>query len=62
MLVLFKPNKEGAKMRKTIILANADTKEKLYLTSKNPKNTPHKIKLKKYSPKLKHRVWFTEIN
>lgn len=49
-------------MRKTIILASADTKEKLYLTSKNPKNTPHKIKLKKYSPKLKHRVWFTEIN
>ncbi len=40
-------------MRKTIILANADTKEKLYLTSKNPKNTPHKIKLKKILAKVK---------
>ena len=62
MPVLFKPNKEGAKMRKAIILANANTKKKLYLTSKNPKNTSHKNKLKKHLTKLKHRVWFTEIN
>ncbi|WP_280990873.1 50S ribosomal protein L33 [Lactiplantibacillus carotarum] len=41
-------------------MANTVTKERLYLTNKNPKNMPHKIK--KYSPKLKHRVLFTEIN
>ncbi|AJA81554.1 MULTISPECIES: 50S ribosomal protein L33 [Levilactobacillus] len=49
-------------MRKQIILANTTTKERLYLTSKNPKNIPQKIKLKKYSPKLKCRIWFTEVN
>ncbi|WDF82082.1 50S ribosomal protein L33 [Lacticaseibacillus pabuli] len=48
-------------MRNNILLANAETGERIYLTSKNKRNTPDKLQLKKYSPKLRKRVVFTEV-
>ncbi|KRL03601.1 50S ribosomal protein L33 [Liquorilactobacillus capillatus] len=48
-------------MRKNIILGNSKTGERLYLTSKNTRNTPEKLKLLKYSPKLKKKILFTEV-
>ena len=48
-------------MRQTITLACAETGERLYLTSKNKRNTPEKLQLKKYSPKLRKHVTFTEV-
>ncbi|WKF84966.1 MULTISPECIES: 50S ribosomal protein L33 [Lacticaseibacillus] len=48
-------------MRNNILLACAETGERIYLTSKNKRNTPEKLQLKKYSPKLRKRVVFTEV-
>ncbi|GEK06814.1 50S ribosomal protein L33 [Schleiferilactobacillus harbinensis] len=47
-------------MRNWIMLENKETGEKIYLTSKNKRNTPDRLKLTKYSPKLRKRVVFTE--
>lgn len=38
-------------MRNNIILGNNETGERIYLTSKNKRNTPDRLQLKKYSPK-----------
>ena len=35
--------------------------ERLYLTNKNQRNTPERLELKKYSPKLRRRAIFREI-
>ena len=48
-------------MRDNILLACAETGERIYLTSKNKRNTPERLSLKKYSPKLRKRVVFTEV-
>ncbi|MGX6970081.1 50S ribosomal protein L33 [Vagococcus bubulae] len=48
-------------MRTPIILECAETKERLYLTSKNKRNTPDRLELKKYSPKLRKHVIFREM-
>ena len=48
-------------MRNNIILGNNETGERIYLTSKNKRNTPDRSQLKKYSPKLRKRVVFTEV-
>lgn len=48
-------------MRNNIILGNNETGERIYLTSKNKRNTPDRLRLKKYSPKLRKRVVFTEV-
>ena len=48
-------------MRNNIILGNNETGERIYLTSKNKPNTPDRLQLKKYSPKLRKRVVFTEV-
>ncbi|UUV98134.1 50S ribosomal protein L33 [Vagococcus luciliae] len=48
-------------MRTPIILECVETKERLYLTSKNKRNTPDRLELKKYSPKLRKHVMFREI-
>ena len=37
------------------------TSKRLYLTSKNKRNTPDRLQLKKYSPKLRKHVIFTEV-
>ena len=48
-------------MRNNIILGNNETGERIYLTSKNKRSTPDRLQLKKYSPKLRKRVVFTEV-
>ncbi|MEO1771064.1 MULTISPECIES: 50S ribosomal protein L33 [Enterococcus] len=47
-------------MRQTIILECVETGERLYLTSKNKRNTPERLELKKYSPKLRRKAIFRE--
>jgi large subunit ribosomal protein L33 len=46
--------------RKIIGLVSEETGERLYYTTKNTLNTPDKLVLKKYSPKLQKHVLFTE--
>lgn len=48
-------------MRKHILLECKETGERLYLMSKNKKNTPDKLSLQKYSPKLRKKAVFTEV-
>ena len=48
-------------MRNNIIREHKETGERLYLTSKNRRNTPDRLQLKKYSPKLRKHVIFTEV-
>lgn len=48
-------------MRTNITLACAETGERIYITSKNKRNTPERLKLKKYSPKLRKHVIFEEV-
>lgn len=47
-------------MRQTITLEHVPTGERLYLTTKNKRNTPERLELKKYSPKLRKHVIFKE--
>lgn len=49
-------------MRQNIILECIETGERLYLTSKNKRNTPDRLELKKYSPKLRRKAIFRETN
>jgi large subunit ribosomal protein L33 len=51
--------KKGDK-RKLIGLVSEESGERIYYTHKNTQNTPDKLALKKYSPKLRRRVLFTE--
>jgi large subunit ribosomal protein L33 len=51
--------KKGDK-RKIIGLVSAETGERIYYTTKNTMNTPDKLKLRKYSPKLRRHVLFEE--
>lgn len=39
-------------MRNNIILECRQTSERIYITSKNKRNTPERLRLMKYSPKL----------
>lgn len=48
-------------MRQNIILECVETGERLYLTSKNQRNTPERLELKKYSKKLRRKAIFKEI-
>ncbi|TAP51396.1 50S ribosomal protein L33 [Enterococcus faecium] len=48
-------------MRQNIILECVETGERLYLTSKNKRNNPERLELKKYSPKLRRRSIFKEV-
>lgn len=48
-------------MRQSIILECVETGERLYLTSKNKRNNPERLELKKYSPKLRRRSIFREV-
>jgi large subunit ribosomal protein L33 len=51
--------KKGDK-RKIIGLVSEETGERIYYTTKNMQNTPEKLSLRKYSPKLRKHVIFTE--
>lgn len=48
-------------MRQNIILECVETGERLYLTTKNKRNNPERLELKKYSPKLRRRSIFKEV-
>jgi len=51
--------KKGDK-RKIIGMVSEESGERIYYTTKNSVNTPDKLTLKKYSPRLRKRVVFTE--
>jgi large subunit ribosomal protein L33 len=51
--------KKGDK-RKIIGLVSEESGERIYYTTKNTQNSPDKLTLRKYSPKLKKHVTFTE--
>ncbi|AWW99489.1 50S ribosomal protein L33 [Oenococcus oeni] len=51
----------GKGQRDHVILGNDQTGERIYLTSKNHRNTPDRLVLKKYSPKLHKVVEFKEV-
>lgn len=46
--------------RKLIGMVSEESGERIYYTSKNSMNTPDKLSLRKYSPKLRKHVTFTE--
>ena len=46
--------------RKIIGLVSEESGERIYYTTKNTVNSPDKLSLKKYSPKLRKKVVFTE--
>ncbi|EGP5569128.1 MULTISPECIES: 50S ribosomal protein L33 [Enterococcus] len=48
-------------MRQNIVLECVETGERLYLTTKNKRNNPERLELKKYSPKLRRRSIFKEV-
>lgn len=48
-------------MRINVVLGNDETGERIYLTSKNRRNNPDRLELKKYSPKLRKVVTFKEV-
>jgi len=51
--------KKGEK-RKLVGLVSEESGERIYYTSKNTMNTPEKLSLRKYSPKLRKHVLFVE--
>ena len=46
--------------RKIIGLVSEESGERIYYTTKNSVNSPDKLSFKKYSPKLRRKVVFTE--
>ena len=46
--------------RKIIGMVSQATGQRTYITRKNPRNTPDKLKLRKYDPKLRKHVIFEE--
>jgi large subunit ribosomal protein L33 len=51
--------KRGDK-RKIIGMVSEESGERIYYTTKNTLNTPDKLSLRKYSPRLRKHVVFTE--
>ncbi|MDR3157127.1 MAG: 50S ribosomal protein L33 [Lactobacillales bacterium] len=48
-------------MRVNITLEHKNSGERLYLTSKNKRNNPERLELRKYSKKLRKHVIFKEV-
>ena len=46
--------------RKLVGLVSDESGERTYYTTKNTQNSPDKLTLKKYDPKLRKHVTFTE--
>ena len=46
--------------RKLVGLVSDESGERTYYTTKNTMNSPEKLNLKKYDPKLRRHVTFTE--
>ena len=51
--------KKGDK-RNIIGMVSEESKERIYYPTKNTMNTPDKLELRKYSPKLRKHVLFVE--
>jgi large subunit ribosomal protein L33 len=51
--------KKGEK-RKLIGLVSEESGERIYYTTKNTMNTPEKLTLRKYSPRLRRHALWTE--
>ena len=48
-------------MRVNITLEHKESGERLNMTQKSKRNTPDRLELKKYSPKLRKHVIFKEV-
>ncbi|MBG9980747.1 50S ribosomal protein L33 [Facklamia sp. DSM 111018] len=48
-------------MRINILLECPETQERIYLTSKNRRNNPERLQLRKYSPKAQKHLLFIEV-
>ncbi|MBW7876236.1 MAG: 50S ribosomal protein L33 [Candidatus Cloacimonetes bacterium] len=48
-------------MRKQIILACTETGDRTYSSTKNKKNTPERLELRKFSPRLKKYTLHREV-
>ncbi|HUS26533.1 MAG TPA: 50S ribosomal protein L33 [Nevskiaceae bacterium] len=46
--------------RKIVGMVSEESGERIYYTTKNTMNTPDKLSLRKYSPRLRKHVVFTE--
>lgn len=46
--------------RKLIGLVCEETGDRFYYTVKNTQNTPDKLRLRKYNPRLRKYTWFVE--
>lgn len=46
--------------RKLVGLVCEETGDRFYYTTKNTQNTPDKLRLLKYNPRLRRRTWFVE--
>jgi large subunit ribosomal protein L33 len=46
--------------RKLFGMVSEESKERTYYTKKNPQNTQEKLTLRKYDPKLRRHVTFSE--
>ena len=46
--------------RKLVGLVSEESGERIYYTHRNTQNTPEKLSLRKYSPKLRKHVIFVE--
>ncbi|AUP02593.1 50S ribosomal protein L33 [Streptococcus agalactiae] len=49
-------------MRVNITLEHKESGERLYLTSKNKRNTPDRLQLKKYSPNFVNTLFLLKLN
>lgn len=49
-------------MRVNITLEHKESGERLYLTSKNKRNTPDRLQLKKYSPNFVNTLFSLKLN
>ncbi|ETE16832.2 50S ribosomal protein L33 [Streptococcus pneumoniae 13856] len=49
-------------MRVNITLEHKESGERLYLTSKNKRNTPDRLQLKKYSPNFANTLCLQKLN
>lgn len=53
--------KKNNTKRKTIALVSQLSNDRTYVTSKNSANTPGKITLRKYDPKLRQHTEYKEV-
>ncbi|KXA15081.1 ribosomal protein L33 [Fusobacterium equinum] len=53
--------KGGKRMRVQVLLECTETKLRHYSTTKNKKNTPERLEIKKYNPVLKRHTIYKEV-